>query len=274
MMHISNKIILLIQFIFLYKDFVTAQKNPYFYNGRSIIVQLLEWKYTDIAKECETFLGPNGYGAIQVSPVTENVIIEGRPWHERYQPVSYNFITRSGNEKQLKDMIKRCNTAKIRVYIELVLNHMAAERDIVGTGGSLADGEMLMYPAVKYNASDFHEPCDIENFSNVDQIRQCQLPGMPDLNQDRAFVQNAQLDLMNRLVDIGAAGFFISSAEYIDPKHLKQMFSKVTDLNTIFDFPTESRPFTILEVIDNGKGPINRYRLKYYNSLYLNKFLC
>lgn len=242
-------------------DSVTAQKNPYFYKDRSVIVRLLEWKYIDIAIECETFLGPNGFGAIQVSPVTENVILEGRPWHERYKPVSYNIITRSGNEKQFKDMVKRCNNAKIRVYVELVLNHMAAGRGIIGTGGSLADGEMLMYPALKYNASDFHKQCDIENFANIDQIRQCQLLGMPDLDQGRAFVQNTQLDLMNRLIESGAAGFFISAAEYMNPGHLKELFSKVLDLNKNFDFPSESRPFIILEVIDSGKGPINRQGL-------------
>ena len=32
-----------------------------------VIVHLFEWKYDDIAKECERFLGPNGYAAVQVS---------------------------------------------------------------------------------------------------------------------------------------------------------------------------------------------------------------
>lgn len=36
-------------------------------NGRSVIVQLFEWKFLDIGLECERFLGPRGYGAVQVS---------------------------------------------------------------------------------------------------------------------------------------------------------------------------------------------------------------
>lgn len=239
-------------------DSVLAQKNPYFYEGRSVVVQLFEWKYIDIAKECEAFLGPNGYGAVQVSPVTENAILEGRPWHERYQPVSYNLMTRSGNEEQFINMVKSCNNAKVRVYVELVLNHMAAGGEILGTGGSVADGEMLMYPGVKYNASDFHKKCGIKDFSNADQIRECQLLEMPDLNQGQAFVQSAQIDLINKLIEVGVAGFFISAAEYMYPKNLKQMFLKVSNLNTNFDFPSESRPFIITEVIDYGKGPISR----------------
>lgn len=39
------------------------------------MVHLFEWKWKDIANECETFLGPNGFGGVQVSPPTENTVI-------------------------------------------------------------------------------------------------------------------------------------------------------------------------------------------------------
>lgn len=39
------------------------------------MVHLFEWKWRDIANECETFLGPNGFGGVQVSPPTENTVI-------------------------------------------------------------------------------------------------------------------------------------------------------------------------------------------------------
>lgn len=249
---------LFIKLLFLHENWVLSQKNPYFYKGRSVIVHLQEWKYTDIAKECETFLGPHGFGAVQLSPVTENAILKGRPWHERYQPVSYKFITRSGNEIQLRDMIKRCNRVKIRIYVELVLNNMAAGEDIIGTGGSLADGRMLMYPALKFNASDFHKDCNIRDFMNKTQIQECRLHGMPDLNQKQEFVQNAQRDLIDRLIAMGVAGFFISGAELIAPDHLKTLLLKVTDLNTDFEFSPKSRPFIMLDVIDYENGPINK----------------
>ena len=34
--------------------------------GKQVIVQLFEWKWTDIAKECERFLGPKGFCGVQV----------------------------------------------------------------------------------------------------------------------------------------------------------------------------------------------------------------
>lgn len=42
-------------------------KEPYFVKGHDTIVHLFEWKWSDIANECETFLGPKGFGGVQVS---------------------------------------------------------------------------------------------------------------------------------------------------------------------------------------------------------------
>lgn len=37
-----------------------------------VIVQLFQWRYDDIAKECEEFLGPRGYAGVEVSSSTES----------------------------------------------------------------------------------------------------------------------------------------------------------------------------------------------------------
>lgn len=47
--------------------FVAAQKEPYFVGNRTTIVHLFEWKWADITKECESFLGPKGFAGVQVS---------------------------------------------------------------------------------------------------------------------------------------------------------------------------------------------------------------
>ncbi|KAL0200407.1 hypothetical protein M9458_003594, partial [Cirrhinus mrigala] len=33
--------------------------------GRTAIVHLFEWRWADIAAECERYLGPNGFGGVQ-----------------------------------------------------------------------------------------------------------------------------------------------------------------------------------------------------------------
>lgn len=45
---------------------VISYKNPYYEENKSVMVHLFEWKWNDIADECERFLGPKGFGGVQV----------------------------------------------------------------------------------------------------------------------------------------------------------------------------------------------------------------
>ncbi len=51
---------------FLLVGFTRAQHDPHFVQGRHTMVHLFEWKWNDIAAECERFLGPKGYAGVQV----------------------------------------------------------------------------------------------------------------------------------------------------------------------------------------------------------------
>ena len=70
-----------------------------------IVVHLFEWPWADIAEECETYLGPAGVTAVQVSPPTEHVL--GDSWSTRYQPVSFKLDSRSGTPEEFSDMVSR-----------------------------------------------------------------------------------------------------------------------------------------------------------------------
>src|SRR6218665_1236657 len=115
---------------------ISDYSDPHFVGERSVITHLMEWKYTDIAAECERFLGPHGYGGVQLSPVNEHAVLDGRPWYERYQPVSYKLQTRSGDEHDFRNMVDRCNKAGVRIYVDIVLNHMTGGQKGHGTAGS------------------------------------------------------------------------------------------------------------------------------------------
>ena len=53
--------------IFIVTAQVRGHKDPHVLQGRSAIVHLFEWKFADIATECENFLGPKGYAGVQVN---------------------------------------------------------------------------------------------------------------------------------------------------------------------------------------------------------------
>ena len=37
-----------------------------------VMVHLFQWKFNDIANECETVLGPKGFDAVQITPPNEH----------------------------------------------------------------------------------------------------------------------------------------------------------------------------------------------------------
>jgi len=49
----------------------------------------------------------------------------------RYQPVSYQLVSRSGTESEFIDMVQHCRERDVQLYVDVVINHMA--------GGSLGD---------------------------------------------------------------------------------------------------------------------------------------
>lgn len=196
----------------IFKKHCLAQyKNSYIFDGRSGIVNLFEWKFNDIAEECQ-FLRENGYGAIQVSPVHESKVDNTFSWLLRYQPVSYKIISRSGHVDEFKNMIKTCLAHGIRSYIDVVLNHMATgDGEIMGNAQSVADPQKLQYPAVPYEPGEFNEFCIVENKTNAFEIRNCRLVGLPDLNQAKESVKDKIAEFLNELISFGVAGFRIDA---------------------------------------------------------------
>ncbi|XP_060630015.2 pancreatic alpha-amylase-like isoform X1 [Anolis sagrei] len=229
---------------------------------RTSIVHLFEWRWADVADECERYLAPNGFAGVQVSPPNENLVITNpwRPWWERYQPISYKLCSRSGNENAFRDMVTRCNNVGINIYVDAVINHMCgsgAGSGYRGTCESYFDAGVRYFPAVPYFNFDFNDRIcktpsgDIENYSDPIQVRNCRLSGLVDLAQSREDVRSKIAGYMNHLIDLGVAGFRIDASKHIWPKDINAILSKVNNLNTRW-FTKGSRPFIYQEVIDLG----------------------
>ncbi|PIK42765.1 putative alpha-amylase 4N isoform X2 [Apostichopus japonicus] len=242
----------------------SAQWNANTAYDRQTIVHLFEWKWTDIADECERFLAPYGFGGVQVSPANEHAVIWNpfRPWWERYQPVSYLLNSRSGSDADFREMVQRCNAVGVRIYVDVVFNHMAAI-DGTGSGGSSYSASSLNYPAVPYSSWDFNGPSgnchsgsgEIDSYQDVNQVRNCDLVGLKDLDTSKDYVRQSVADFLNELISIGVAGFRVDACKHMWPGDLGAIFGKVNDLNTAY-FPSGSRPFVYQEVIDQGGEPI------------------
>lgn len=117
-------------------------------------------------------------------------------------------------------MTRRCNAVGIRIYVDIVINHMAgSDSEMIGTAGSTATYKN--YPSAGYSPEDFHSSCQIENYLDAHQVRNCELLGMPDLNHSSEFVRGKIASFMNFLIDLGVAGFRVSSCKHMWPNDLK-----------------------------------------------------
>ncbi|XP_044760752.1 alpha-amylase-like [Coccinella septempunctata] len=237
--------------------FVTSQKNPHFLEDRSTIVHLFEWKWKDIAQECENFLAPHGYAGVQISPPNENLILSSRPWFERYQPLSYVLETRSGSEKELEEMSRRCNKVGVRIFADIIFNHMTGS-DGIGTAGNRGEATNDNYPGVPYTREHFHDPCTITNYNDAYQVRNCELVGLRDLNQTEEYVRDKVVDFLNHLIDLGVAGFRIDAAKHMLPEDMGIIFGRLKDLNTDYGFAPGSRAFIYQEVAGFGGDAVPR----------------
>mmetsp|Transcript_19187 Transcript_19187/g.26207 ORF Transcript_19187/g.26207 Transcript_19187/m.26207 type:complete len:334 (+) Transcript_19187:51-1052(+) len=188
------------------------------YGGAS--VQLFEWSWDDVANECETVLGPKGYKAVQVSPPNEH--ITGSPWWTRYQPVSYNIISRSGTASEFSDMVKRCNAVNVHIIVDAVINHMAAGSG-TGVGGSKFGSRTYPY----YSPNDFHHDsnsvytnCEVNNYQDKYNVQYCDLTHLPDLLTSSSYVQSQIVGYLKNLYSLGVKGIRIDAAKHQDAAEL------------------------------------------------------
>jgi alpha-amylase len=190
-------------------------------NPADTSVQMFRWKWNDIAKECTTYLGPMGYGAVQVSPPQASANIG--PWYDVYQPVNFTSLnSKMGTEAEFQAMINTCHAAKVRIYVDAVVNHMSATSG-TATNGNTFSATNLSYPF--FSAPDFHNACDIQGSDygspgNRWSVMNCRLVGLPDLKTESSYVQGQIKNYFNKLVAMGVDGIRIDAAKHMQPAHI------------------------------------------------------
>jgi alpha-amylase len=212
-----------------------------------VFVHLFEWRWPDIALECERFLGPKGFTAVQISPPNEHAKLPAYvyPWWQRYQPVSYQIESRSGTRAEFVDMVQRCRAAGVGIYVDAVLNHMTAQVSGVGSAGT--QFTKYEYPGL-YTKADFHPTCTIEGDDyafSAEHVQQCELVGLADLDTATAGVQGKLAAYLSDLLAIGVRGFRIDAAKHMAAADVQAVLAQVK--------PREGeKPYYFLEVIDYG----------------------
>ncbi|KAJ7443198.1 glycoside hydrolase [Mycena galericulata] len=195
---------------------------------KTVIIQMFEWDWDSLAAECTNFIGPAGYGFVQVSPPQEH--ITGSQWWTDYQPVSYILTSKRGDQPQFQNMINACHAAGVKVIADTIFNHMAGIDSGTGTAGSTFTH--YVYPGI-YEYQDFHhcglEPNDeIVNYDNRLEVQTCQLDNLADLGTDMVYPQEILADYANNLLSLGVDGFRLDAAKNIAATDIANILSRLT----------------------------------------------
>lgn len=218
-------------------------------------VHLFEWSWSDVARECESVLGPSGYHAVQVSPPQEHITqgsMATGPWWQRYQPVSYKISSRGGSLDEFRQMVTTCTLAGVGVYVDAVINHMTGQRHgTVGIGSGGSYFSHYQYP--DYGPEDFHY-CgtpghDINDYTDAFQVRNCELLNLADLKTESPKVRDRLAAYLEHLLRIGVEGFRIDAAKHLPPDDIRAILDLVRTRAV-------RAPFIFQEVIDFGVEPV------------------
>ncbi|KAI1783512.1 glycoside hydrolase [Ganoderma leucocontextum] len=212
---------------------------------KTVIIQMFEWTWDSVAAECTNFIGPAGYGFVQVSPPQEHVT--GDQWWTDYQPVSYILTSKRGNRDQFASMIATCHDSGVGVIVDTIWNHMTGSDN--GTGFAGSSYTHYVYPGI-YQYQDFHhcglEPGDdIVNYDNRVEVQTCELVNLADLATETDYVRGRLAEYGNDLLSLGADGFRLDAAKHIATTDIAAILSQLN-----------STPYVTQEVIFGAGEPI------------------
>jgi alpha-amylase len=233
---------------------------------RDVIVHLFQWPWASIAAECTDVLGPKGFGAVQVSPPQEHVVLPGRgyPWWQDYQPVSYQLVSRRGDRAAFAGMVATCHAAGVKIYVDAVVNHMAGGAS-TGPGSAGSSYSQYTYPAVPYGTGDFHH-CgrngtdDIANWGDRWEVQNCELVDLSDLATESGYVRGKLVGYLNDLISLGVDGFRVDAAKHLPAGDLAAIVNQLDGDPYIFSETIEGGPGEVSPTEYTGIGDVTEFR--------------
>ncbi|WP_019818794.1 alpha-amylase [Saccharomonospora saliphila] len=243
-----------------------AQAGPP--GDRDVIATLFQWNWNSVARACQDQLGPNGYGAVQVSPPSEHVVLgdEGYPWWQDYQPVSYRIDdNRRGTRAEFGAMVEACHGAGVAVYADVVVNHMTGQEEC-GTGSAGSSYCHYEYPEAGYGYDDFHH-CgrngddDIADYTDRYEVQNCELLNLADLDTGAEYVRDRIGDYLNDLLALGVDGFRVDAAKHMAAEDVGAIVSRLSEPAYVYQevLYGAGEPVTPDEYLSNGDVYDQRY---------------
>lgn len=249
---------------------------------RSILL-LFGWKWSDIMHEVP-FLAEHGYDAIKIFPPQEFVVKPGNPWWAIYQPVSYHLSKFYGTEEEFIKMVDFCHSYNLKVYADLIINHMAEynDKDQTHTGTNNTTFDKYKYGPLNAD-KDYYEYNDFYHFDQqgnkqISNEDYCRLEGvwhlehydflnLPKLNLTNPHVVMVLRKYIRYLLALGVDGFRIDAAKHLNIKAVEKIFAGIKTLEGV-------KPFLYQEYYTGAPMGMDVYSFmeKYFKVGYVTAF--
>ena len=236
-----------------------------------VILHAFDWSYADIAKQADA-IAAAGYKAVLVTPPIKSPKSSGCEWWLRYQPQDWRVIDNcNGNKQSFVAAIAALKSRGVRTYADVVVNHMANERNAATSFPGVATlaqyrsnrgywQRQILYgdrdangvldngilpddgqPDGLFSAQDFHPPACILDYTNKTSVLRDRIcgnapdPGLPDLNDTepgRSWVTDQRKQYIQALYDLGVRGFRIDAAKHMPNQAIKSFVPEAVAQNS------------------------------------------
>ncbi len=215
-----------------------------------VIFHAFNWNYQDLIGQVQR-ISDLGYGAILIPPSLYSDV-KGDQWWQRYQPKDYRvLLSYLGGKKDLQQLIDLCHQMNppLKVYADLVLNHMAnenredhynfpgkAELENYKNNPELFEENRLYGDLSEglFSIDDFNRYGNIIDWSNRNEVQYQDLSGLPDL-KDTPWVLSQQRKMFDALVTMGFDGFRIDAIKHITERMIDNLADN-TEISNKFLF--------------------------------------
>ena len=114
-----------------------------------------------------------GYNAIWISPTVEQAENSSKSYHGYWFANFYTTNSWFGSSQELKDLIKEAHKKDIWVMADVVYNHVGnCNNDLFNYSC------ITTFPLAEY----YHPECEISDYTNQTEVKECRLQGLPDLD--------------------------------------------------------------------------------------------
>jgi alpha-amylase len=203
-----------------------------------VMLHAFGWRYR-LVEQRAAAIAAAGYKAVLVAPPHKSDRSGGCPWWRLYQPQDWRVIDNcAGDGVAFKAMVAALRRHDVRTVEDVVLNHMANERDgATAFPGPVALRAYAAEPRLwaarrlygdlrvgQFSPQDFHPPFCIQGDDDPEAVRRGRLcggagdRGLPDLRASEAvgdWVSGQRRQLIEALYGLGVRGFRLDAAKHM-----------------------------------------------------------